>query len=829
MSLFSNWRLRLFRWQQGWLYSLLKTRRIGPAQTFTDPNPLRVYAFLYASHAEYLVADRETRQLGLPSPAEMATDPERVLNPFFAVYRRSGRPFHRRGQPENSDNLLAAARYQFEHPEQDIEILPTRVFWGRQPDKEDSFLRIWLQNSGILGGRLLTLAAIVVNGRNTFVHFSRPLSLQRLATGCKTPEQLARKAALVLRIHFRQVAATVLGPDLSHRRTLIGNLPNRPLVQAEIHAQQQAGGNRQSLRREALKYADEIASNISYTTVRFMDMLLARVWNRLYDGVGIHNIENLKLIARDNTIVYVPCHRSHIDYLLLSYVLYHNGLQIPQIAAGINLDLPIVGSILRRSGAFFMRRSFRDNRLYAAVLDEYLHTLLCRGHAIEYFVEGGRSRSGRTLQPKAGMLAMSVRSYLRDSRRPVIFMPIYIGYEKIFEAGSYQRELSGLRKRKESLSGLISSLKSLRHDFGKVQVTFGKPIHLTALLNQEHPGWRDEDHARHNFRPEWAPAVTRRLAREIATGINAAASINPVNMMALVLLSSPRRVLSERSLLARLDDLARLLRLHPPGELVVVCEGNSHEWLQHNEQLGHVTRLSHPLGDLLHLNERQAASLAYCRNNVLHLLAFPALLCCLLRHHQPQSLHNLQQLIRTLYPLIKAELFLPWATEQLDDVCQYWLNVLQQQGYIRLETDQPPFYRAVDDRSEAYAGLELLARLLMPSLQRYYLVAALASEPCCYPQDELQQQSALLGKRLSLLYGLDEQEFADTGLFQQLTALLLEQEYLYQDHNDWICANTRIGELLEQLESLLDGDIRLSIRRSCQELACQVLAKRQDE
>ena len=827
MSLFSRWRLRLMRWQQYWLYRFLKTRRIGPAQTFDSSTVVCLYAFLYASRAEYLVADREATALGLISPISRASQPDCPLPPFFAVYRRSGKPFHRQGQPQTSDILLAAARYQLEHPTTRIEIIPTRVFWGRQPDKEDSFLRIWLQNSGLLGGRLLTLAAILVNGRNTFVHFSRPLVLPTLASRCQSPEQLARKAALVLRIHFRQVTATVIGPDLSHRRTLISNLPNRPLVVAEIQRQQQESGSRRSdLRRQVLTYADEMASNISYTTVRFMDVLLSRVWNRLYDGIGIHNIEALKQVARDNTIIYVPCHRSHVDYLLLSYVLYHNGLQIPQIAAGINLDMPLVGPVLRRSGAFFMRRSFRDNPLYAAVLDEYLHTLLCRGHAIEYFIEGGRSRSGRTLPPKAGMLAMSVRSYLRDSRKPVIFMPVYIGYEKIFEANSYQRELSGMRKRKESLMGLVSSVRALRRDFGKVQVTFGQPIHLTAFLNQQHPGWREESYEDVRFRPPWAATATDQLAHQIATAINAAASVNPVNLMALALLGSPRRVLSERSLLAHLESLAALLRHHPYGPLVTICNGTAEEWLQHSEQLGHISRLHHPLGDLIHLNEHQTAHLSYSRNNVLHLLALPSLLCCLLRHQQPLTQTNLQQLADVLYPILKAELFLPWSTAELTEQISAWLTTLEQMGYIRCEHHGGiQDYRAVDDRSEAFSSLALLARLLMPGLQRFYLVAALASEPCCYPQAELEQQSALLGRRLSLLYGLDEQEFADSSLFRQLTVVMVKQGYLQINEAGWLCATTVSGVLLEQLESVLDGDIRLSIRRSCEELACQRLAR----
>ncbi|WP_444678382.1 1-acyl-sn-glycerol-3-phosphate acyltransferase [Halomonas sp. E19] len=119
-----------------------------------------------------------------------------------------------------------------------------------------------------------------------------------------------------------------------------------------------------------------------------MDGLLRRLWNRLYDGVEVHGLDRVKALAGDHTLVYVPCHRSHIDYLLLSYVLYRDGLMPPHIAAGRNLNMPMIGPLLRRCGAFFMRRSFRDKPLYAAVFHEYLHRLLAHGHPLEYFMEG---------------------------------------------------------------------------------------------------------------------------------------------------------------------------------------------------------------------------------------------------------------------------------------------------------------------------------------------------------------------------------------------------------------------------------------------------------
>ena len=141
--------------------------------------------------------------------------------------------------------------------------------------------------------------------------------------------------------------------------------------------------------------------------------------------------------SESHTLVYVPSHRSHIDYMALSYSLYEAGLMTPHIAAGDNLNLPMLGNFLRGSGAFFMRRTFREDPLYSAIFSEYVHKLLYKGHCIEFFPEGGRSRTGRLLRAKYGLLKLCLESHLTDLPKPIAFVPVYFGYEKILEANTY--------------------------------------------------------------------------------------------------------------------------------------------------------------------------------------------------------------------------------------------------------------------------------------------------------------------------------------------------------------------------------------------------------
>ncbi|MAQ99429.1 MAG: glycerol-3-phosphate 1-O-acyltransferase [Oceanospirillaceae bacterium] len=810
-------RIRLLRWEQKVLYSMIKTKVIGadPADISLKPDVPVIYAQLHPSHAEQMVIDHELRRLGLDEPLKRFSGSKLPGWPFFGIYRRPSIPFRRGVHPAVPSNLMKQVEWMLADDSRDIQVMPIRVFWGRSPEREQSFLRIWLQSVGSFGGRLMTFSAILFNGRNTFVHMSLPLSLRELAAGSDSPELVARKLARVLRVHNRQVTNSVLGPELSHRKTLVHQIPNRPMVRQVINEEVEKGEkNEAKLRAQALKYADEIASNISYTNVRFLDVVLTWVWNKIYQGTEVHNLNVVKEVSKDNTIIYVPCHRSHIDYLLLSYVLYYNGLQIPHIAAGINLNMPVVGSILRRGGAFFMRRTFRDNRLYAAVFDEYLHSVFTHGFSAEYFVEGGRSRTGRTLTPKAGMLAMTLRSYLRDSRKPITLIPVYTGYEKVFEERSYLGELRGQAKKKESLLGTLSTVRSLRKPYGRVRVTFGDPIHLSEYLDQQHPGWLQESYDDCAFRPDWAPVVTERLATRVTTEINKAASVNPINLVAFAILSTPRQAMDEKQLIQRMEAYHTLLANAPYSHLTTLPSGNGQDWLAHAESLESVSRSSHPMGDLIQTNDRQAVTLTYYRNNILHIFALPALLACLIVNQRRCSEDCIRASCRILYPFLKAELFLYWDKDDLDNQITLWLETLIRQGYIAVDEDS---FHINPDNPVAELHMEGLAEHMMQTLQRYFLTLSRLTH-----QDsgqltpaQLEEQSTQLAQRISLLYGINAPEFFDKALFRTLIQRLVTEGMVREcKEHGTLLFSEELEPLTEVLERTLNSQLRQTILNS---------------
>jgi glycerol-3-phosphate O-acyltransferase len=803
----------LFRFNQRLIHTLVKSKIIGPSveDLNLDPNKPIVFAQQYQSYSQELVIDKVFTNAGLPSTAGTSIgEQEKNINPFFSSYKRAGAPFRKRGTPLVSKRLTRWIDLIRDQEDQDIQIVPVTVFWGRSPDKERSFLKIWLQSSGTLGGSLSTLFAILFNGRETAIRFSTPISLRQLIDEGKDTEITARKLSRVLRVHFRQVNATVLGPDLSHRRTLVHQIPRKPLVLKAIEEEMEIKNiSRKKANALALKYADEIAANMSHSAIRFLDVILTWVWNKIYNGVNVYNIERLQNANKDNEIIYVPCHRSHIDYLLLSYVLYYNGLQVPHIAAGINLNMPIAGPILRRGGAFFMRRTFKGNKLYAAVFDEYLHSVFSQGYSTEYFVEGGRSRTGRTLNPKAGMLAMTLRSYLRDSRKPIIFMPVYIGYEKVFESNSYQGELKGKKKKKEGLGSIFSSLANMKRSFGKVRVTFGDPIHFDNILDKEQPNWRSE-RSDNNFKPAWSSSVVNKLALEVATQINNAASINPINLVATGLLATPHLAMDAQLLANKLDDYKRLLQTLPYTDLVEIPEGNGKDWIAYAEEMRMVSIAKHSLGDIVQADDQQAVSMSYYRNNVFHIFAMPSLLASLFVNNPILKLDEIQTLCKFLYPFFKAELFLRWELEELPKVVEQWLGALVDLALLN-RTDST-FSRPPANSNE-YLKLSGFSQVAMQTQERYFLTLSLLSKVGSGQINalELEEQSSVLASRISVLHGISTPEFFDKNLFRTLIEQLLKEGLLKKNSDDLLVFDESLTAMTEELIKILNADLRQSI------------------
>lgn len=781
-----------------------------PASLVAGSNAVVCYVLETGGLADTLALERICKLNSLPSPTASFDFGGNTENRRIVVLRKMRGFIFRKPRARGSSLLRRLVEASAAAGGEELILVPVAIYWGRSPDKERSLLKLLFSEDWDVAGRIRKFFATVMHGRNTLLRFSDPLPLHSIVVQGMDPELAYRKVSRVLRVHFRQRRAATVGPDLSHRSALIDQVLLDPAVREIIDAE--SGDNRAIRERkiqEARKYGLEIAANISYPTIRQLERFLRWVWNKIYGGVVVSHIERCHDVGRESEIIYVPCHRSHIDYLLLSYVLYHEGLHVPHVAAGINLNLPFVGRILRRGGGFFLRRTFKGNKLYATVFNAYVNQILSRGYSMEYFVEGGRSRTGRLLAPKAGMLAMTVNSFVHSRKRPIVFVPIYFGYEKLIEGGSFISELSGTQKKKESLGGLIRSIKALREHFGKVYVNVGEPISLRDVLERNNANWENEV-AEMDDRPAWLAKTIDDLGQQIMCNINAAAAVTPISLLASALLSTPKQAMGEHELQRQLRMSIDLLRRFRYSDSVTVPDWEPEDIIDHGQKLNIVSRISHPLGDVITMAMDDAVQMTYFRNNVHHLFAIPASIACCFIHGRRLEHSELQRLVRLIYPFMKAELHLQWKFEDIDEVTSAAIQALVDLNLLTREENvlvRPP------GGSSTTFQLLMLGQSMVPMLQRFYLVIALLVKKGngALSREKLETLCQKSAERLAMIYGLHSPDFFDKALFHDFIRMLRQQEILRRNSAGMLEFDSDIESIGADARLVLGEEIRHSI------------------
>ncbi len=805
------------------LFIWVRTHRLPQdfATLGIDPSRPIVYALQDKDLSNLLVVEHECVKLGLPKPTTLSrirgTGSDRR---FFCLTRSDSLLFGRHRTPYISariERLLAAG---LKDEKLEVQIVPVSVYWGRHPEREKSWLRLMLSDDWSATGMIKKMFMILVNGRQTYVQFSTPVSLRELLAQTPEEERGSRKLGRVLRVHFRREREAMIGPDLSHRRTLLDTLISAPAVREAIEREtREKNSTLEEATEAAWEYANEIASDYSHNMIQFLAMVLNWLWNRLYAGVEVKNVEQLANLAKTHELVYTPCHRSHIDYLLLSYVIYRHGMVPPHVAAGINLNMPVLGTVLRRGGAFFMRRSFKGNPLYATVFYEYLHTMFARGFSIEYFMEGGRSRTGRQLQPRTGMLAMTVRSFLRDTGKPIAFVPVYIGYERILESGSYVEELHGKQKKKESLGGffetvgrLFARTEKLSDRFGKVYVNFGEPLDLGEFLDGYTPGWREKGFSEDATR-DWLPPVVDKLARRLSRRINAAAAVNPVALVSLVLLSTSKRVMDEDALTNQLALYQRLLNAVPYAPTVSLCTMSAEEMIAHCEKMQVLQRHKHTLGDLLWLDDAASVTGTYYRNNILHLFALPSLIANLVLQNRQVTREQLIALAALVNLPLRAELFLAHGQHSVAERISLIADALLAEGLI--EQGEKGELIAPHTNTLNYARLHTLAQAIRETLERYYIVVSLLTshDSGTFNEEQLEALSQQVAQRTAILYMFNSPEFFDAQVIRRFIRTLKREGLLGTDENGHITYTDMLRQIEADTRRILAAEVRQNIGR----------------
>lgn len=785
---------------------LLVKSKLIPTDPITelqlDPNKPTLYVLPYHSKSDLLTLRQQCLAIGLPDPL-VDNDINGTKLPAYVFIDDGPRVFRYYSPDPRKESVKIFHAYLDLHknnPNLDIQMLPASVMFGRAPGREGHKPAPLKLLNGVQ-----KFFAVLWLGRDSFVRFSPSISLGQMAQEHGTDTIIANKLARVARIHYSRQRLAAVGPRLPARYELFNKLLSSKAIEKAV--EDEARSKKiplQKAQQNAVAMMEEIAANFSYEAVRLTDRVLGWTWNRLYQGINVQHAERVRQLAQDgHEIVYVPSHRSHMDYLLLSYVLYHQGLVPPHIAAGINLNFWPAGPIFRRLGAFFIRRTFKGNKLYSTVFREYLSELFARGYSIEYFVEGGRSRTGRLLEPKTGTLSMTLQAMLRGDSRPITIVPIYIGYEHVMEVGTYAKELRGAEKEKEGFFSMVRGLRKLRN-LGQGYVNFGQPISLTQYLNNRVPNWRESIDPIEPQRPSWLNPTVSSLADNIMVNINNAAAANAINLCSTALLASRQRSLTREQLLEQIECYLQLLRNVPYTADATTPNKTAEELLEHALQMNKFEVEKDSMGDIIILPRENAVLMTYYRNNIHHLLVLPSLIASIVLHHERISRDAIHQQVALIYPFLKAELFMRYDANALTETVDTLIDELNSQQLICVKDEN-----MVVLNPRRIRPLQLLAAGVRETLQRYAITLSLLNASPEVSRNTLEKESRMLAQRLSVLHGINAPEFFDKAVFSTLVDTLKEEGYIDNNENDIFSTNAK--NLYAVLARLMSPEIRLTI------------------
>jgi len=435
--------------------------------------------------------------------------------------------------------------------ERPLYMVPLLVLYKQAPEREMASLGDIFFGYTDKSGLIRKIGAFFRYRKRAFIDFGRPLDLKTYLDqqpGDRDLEEITADVRQMLIDSIDAQKRVVLGPIMKSRQQLKEKVLTDPDVTHLLHSMTgEKKGQATQLRKNAGDYFDEIAADFNPAYVQFFHSALTRLWRRIFEGIDVDTagLSVVREWARKGPLVFVPSHKSHIDYLILNYVLYLHHMHVPRIAAGKNLAFWPMGHIFRKSGAFFVRRSFKGARLYAEIFETYIKVLLQEGYSIEFYIEGGRSRSGKLILPKIGFLTILLKAFYEKYCDNLVFVPVSISYDRILEEQSLLKEVGGGEKESESFRHVLKARRFLKRKYGKIYIRFGTPVSFAAYL-QENLG-REK-------------GIETNLAFEVVRSINRVTLVTPFALVSSAILAKHRRGFTLQELERSLEKLLRFLK-----------------------------------------------------------------------------------------------------------------------------------------------------------------------------------------------------------------------------------------------------------------------------
>jgi len=426
-------------------------------------------------------------------------------------------------------------------------------------------------------------------------------------------EFVTRQACLALERAERRLRGARYKVPRLVREDILGSPSFRGGV-AELA--RELGRKEADVAREAARDLQEIAATHSPFVIDLVAHLIRLLYTRGYGEALRYDprrLGEIEALAQRHPVVFLPSHKSNLDHLVLQYALHENGHPPNHTAGGINMNFFPVGPLVRRSGTFFIRRSFKEDQVYKFVLRHYIDYLIEKRFSLEWYIEGGRSRSGKLLPPRFGMLAFVVDAYRRGKSEDVVLIPTSLAYDQISDVGSYAAEQRGAAKKPESFGWFLGVIRSLRKRYGHIHIEFGEPLFLSKFLGKSDPNATSD--------PDERSLEVQKLAFEVAVRINRVTPITPTSLVTMALLGGGERAMTTEEISTELESLLLFMRrrnLPTTGEFDLYDPESAIRALPGLVENGVVAHYTDGPEAVYRIRPEQQLNAAYYRNTVIH-------------------------------------------------------------------------------------------------------------------------------------------------------------------------------------------------------------------
>ena len=723
------------------------------------------------------------------TPESDAADIERAVSTGGSAALFLKRPKHllegrARGKIEG-DHLIRALLEAQRRGGRPILLVPQVFVWSRSAGTRQANAVDALFGSSEWPGQVRSTAQFLANYRHATLRSGEPVDvgefLARESDGVGD-DVLVRRLTYTLLRRLERERRAIVGRAKKPADRLREEVVRSPKLQKVIADMAGEGASeREVITARAFAMLREMEAALDMNAIAALDPVFARGTSRMFSAIEVDEpgIERLRELAKEGTIVFLPSHKSHMDYLALAWVLYRHKLPLPLIAAGDNLNFFPVGPIFRRAGAFFIRRTFSGDRLYGAVVDAYVRRLIKEGSPLEFFLEGGRSRTGKLLSPKVGLLSIVVDAALGVPTRTTWFCPVSIGYERFIEEKAFVAEVSGGEKEKEDVRGLVKAIDVMVGRYGRLSVQFGKAMTLADILREVDPKASPDDLA--TMTPPRRRAVITRLAWRVMHEINAVTAVTPGSLVATALLAHDRRGIAQADLFDACDRLARTLRrtgarFSPSLGALGQQKSGLREALDLFARAGHVE--AHAVGgDVIYVVPPEARmSLDLAKNVIMHFFVARALIAtALLAPGAPVKADTVRERVLALSRLFKHE-FTFRADARFETIFDEEVAAMESDGELEPGSAGALVPKGEDGRAQ----VELYARLVENFVDGYRIAArglgALLKGPLALK--DVVKRAIPTGERMFLAGEIARREAVSRPLLENAYASFVDQGYV---------------------------------------------------